>query len=61
MFLSVQPLTSFSLSFSGELATLSVVPRRTIARHEAHPDMRRRRDACLKLTKVLKVRASDLA
>ena len=39
----------------------SRVPRRTNARHEAHPDMRLRRDACLKLAKALKVKPSDLA
>jgi len=37
------------------------VPRRPIARQEAHPDMRLRLDACLKLAKALKVKPSDLA
>src|SRR5215208_4246016 len=37
------------------------VPQRTLAWHEAHPDTRLRRDACLKLAKALKVKPSDLA
>jgi len=43
-----------------ELATLSGVPRRTIARHEVHTDTRLRRDARLKLAKALKVKTEDL-
>jgi hypothetical protein len=61
VFFSVGALASSSFSFSGELATLSGVLQRTIARHEAHPDMRLRRDAYLKLAKALKVKPSDLA
>jgi hypothetical protein len=61
VFLSVGPLALSSFSSSGELATLSGVPQRTIARHEAHPDMRLRLDACLKLAKALKFKSSDLA
>jgi transcriptional regulator with XRE-family HTH domain len=44
-----------------ELSILSGVPRRTIARHEVHADMRLRRDARLKLAKALKVKPRDLA
>jgi transcriptional regulator with XRE-family HTH domain len=43
-----------------ELAILSGVPRRTIARHEAHPEIRLRRDARVALAKALKVKAHDL-
>jgi DNA-binding XRE family transcriptional regulator len=43
-----------------ELAILSGVPRRTIARHEVHPDVRLRRDARLKLAKALKVKPEEL-
>jgi DNA-binding XRE family transcriptional regulator len=43
-----------------ELATLSGVPRRTIARHEVHPKMRLRRDARVALAKALKVKAHEL-
>jgi len=61
VFLSVQPLALSSFSFSAELVTLSGVPQRTIARHEANPDMRLRLHAYLKLAKALKVEPSDLA
>lgn len=44
-----------------ELALLSGVPRRTIARHEVHTDMRLRRDARLRLARALKVKPEDLA
>jgi transcriptional regulator with XRE-family HTH domain len=44
-----------------ELSVLSGVPRRTIARHEVHTDMRLRRDARMKLAKALKVKPEDLA
>ncbi len=44
-----------------ELAILSGVPRRTIARHEVEPDTRLRRDARLKLAKALKVKPDELA
>jgi len=43
-----------------ELSVLSGVPRRTIARHEAHPEKRLRRAARLKLAKALKVRPEEL-
>jgi DNA-binding XRE family transcriptional regulator len=43
-----------------ELATLSGVPRRTIARHEVHTNMRLRRDARLKLARVLKAKPHEL-
>jgi DNA-binding XRE family transcriptional regulator len=43
-----------------ELAVLSRVPRRTIARHEAHPEIRLRRDARVALAKALKVKLHDL-
>jgi transcriptional regulator with XRE-family HTH domain len=43
-----------------ELATLSGVPRRTIARHEIHPEMRLRRNAREGLAKALKVKVQDL-
>jgi DNA-binding XRE family transcriptional regulator len=44
-----------------ELAILSGVPRRTIARHEVHTNMRLRREARLKLAKALKVKLEDFA
>ncbi len=44
-----------------ELSILSGVPRRTIARHEVHPEVRLRRDARVKLAKALKVKPEDLA
>ena len=43
-----------------ELSILSGVPRRTIARHEAHTDTRLRRGARQKLAKALKVKPRDL-
>jgi DNA-binding XRE family transcriptional regulator len=43
-----------------ELATLSGVPRRTIARHEVHPEMRLRRDARQRLARALKVKPEGL-
>ena len=44
-----------------ELAAISGVALRTIARHELHPHMRLRRDARLKLAKALKVKPGELA
>ncbi len=43
-----------------ELAILSRVPRRTIARHEAQPEIRLRRDARVALAKALKVKLYEL-
>jgi DNA-binding XRE family transcriptional regulator len=43
-----------------ELAILSAVPRRTIARHEVHTNMRLRRDARIKLARALKAKPTDL-
>jgi DNA-binding XRE family transcriptional regulator len=43
-----------------ELAILSGVPRRTIARHEVHTCMRLRRDARIRLAKVLRVKPEQL-
>ncbi len=43
-----------------ELSILSGIPRRTIARHEAHPGTRLRRDARVALAKALKVKPEDL-
>jgi transcriptional regulator with XRE-family HTH domain len=44
-----------------ELAKLSGVPLRTIARHELEPRMRLRRDARLKLARALKVKPRELS
>ena len=43
-----------------ELSILSGVPRRTIARHEAHPETRLRHDARIALAKALKVKQHEL-
>jgi DNA-binding XRE family transcriptional regulator len=43
-----------------ELSTLSGVPRRTIARHESHPNTRLRRGSREKLARALKVKPEDL-
>jgi transcriptional regulator with XRE-family HTH domain len=44
-----------------ELAAISGVPLRTIARHELAPGMRLRREARLKLAKALKVKPHELS
>ncbi len=44
-----------------ELAGLSGVALRTIARYELHPHMRLRQDSRSKLAKSLKVKPGDLA
>jgi DNA-binding XRE family transcriptional regulator len=44
-----------------ELALLSGVHRRTIARHEVHTHIRLRRDARIKLAKALKIPPEDLS
>jgi transcriptional regulator with XRE-family HTH domain len=44
-----------------ELSTLSGVPRRTIARHEAHPETRLRREARVTLARALKVKPGELS
>lgn len=43
-----------------ELAKLSDVPRRSIARYEVHPETRVRRAARERLAKALKVKGQDL-
>jgi transcriptional regulator with XRE-family HTH domain len=43
-----------------ELAILSGVPRRSIARYEAHPETRVRRNAREKLARTLKAKVVDL-
>ena len=43
-----------------ELAILSGVPRRSIARYEVHPETRVRRDAREKLARALKVKPERL-
>ena len=43
-----------------ELSILSGVPRRSIARYEAHPETRARRGARERLARALKVKTQDL-
>ncbi len=43
-----------------ELSLISGVPRRTIARHEVHTNVRLRRDAREKLARALKIKPEDL-